>query len=274
MSRLTRRIPVAIPLIAGAIVLAVPMMAGGAPPGSTHPPGNNGTVKVDDVPFDDHPNNEPHVGCVFEIDFYNYDEGDLSATYEFELWAPTGSGPLADGEVFIGEDPNGGGTDLDASTGPIDLSMALALSGAEPHPIQGYHVRLTVHAEGSIGADVKHKMFWVTACETGGTTTTTPPPGGTSTTTPPPGGTSTTTAPPGGSTTSTPPLVGGGGGSSPPTVLGGSGTNTGSPSPLAFTGTEDLPWLLGGLIAFLVVGTLALRLGSRPAASQESDWSN
>jgi hypothetical protein len=251
-----KRIVGTIPLLAGVIVLGVPMMAGGTPPSSTHPPGNNGTVKVDDVPFDDHPNNEPHVGCEFEIDFYNYDEGDLWATYAFELWSPTGSGSLEDGEVFIGEDPNGGGTDLDASTGPIDLSMALATSGAEPHPIQGYHVRLTVHADGSIGADVKHKMFWVTGCETGAPTTTTPPPGGT------------------GSTTSSPPLVGGGGSStSPPTVLAGSGTNTSSPSPLAFTGREDIPWLVAAGFLFLLLGTLALRLGSKRESLPPTDWS-
>ena len=34
---------------------------------TTHPPGNNGTVKVDGQPFDAGPNNEPHPGCVFEI---------------------------------------------------------------------------------------------------------------------------------------------------------------------------------------------------------------
>ena len=39
-------------------------------------------VKVDDVPFDDHPNNEPHVGCSFQIDFYGYDEGDLEQQWD------------------------------------------------------------------------------------------------------------------------------------------------------------------------------------------------
>ena len=34
----------------------------------------------------------------------------------------------------------------------------------EPHPIQGYHVKLTVNAPGSIGADTKYKVFWVTGC--------------------------------------------------------------------------------------------------------------
>jgi hypothetical protein len=46
-------------------------------------------VKVDDVPFDDHPNNEPHVGCSFQIDFYGYDEGDLEAQVTFEAHLPT-----------------------------------------------------------------------------------------------------------------------------------------------------------------------------------------
>jgi hypothetical protein len=65
--------------------------------------------------------------------------------------------------VFIGEDSAGGGTDLDASA-TYDLSEALA--DIEPHPVQGHHVRLTINAEGSQGADVKHKVFWVDDCVT------------------------------------------------------------------------------------------------------------
>ena len=65
--------------------LAVPQLAWAGP----NPPGNNGTVKIDDVPFDDHPNNEPHVGCTFQVDFYGYDEGDLDATVTFEAHPPT-----------------------------------------------------------------------------------------------------------------------------------------------------------------------------------------
>jgi hypothetical protein len=136
------------------------LVASAAPPEGSKPPGNNGTVKIDGTAFDDHPDNEPHVGCVFQIDFYNYDEGNLQAMYRFDLWAPTGSGQLAAGSAAIGEDPNGGGRDLDASV-TVDLTSALLGSGGTPHPMQGWHVRLTVNAEGSIGADVKHKMFWV-----------------------------------------------------------------------------------------------------------------
>jgi hypothetical protein len=82
------------------------------------PAGNNGTVKIDRVPFDDHPNNEPHVGCEFQVDFYGFDEGDLSATVTFEAVPPTQSGatdvPPGEGdelltdEVAIGQDAAGG----------------------------------------------------------------------------------------------------------------------------------------------------------------------
>jgi len=141
--------------------------------GSGNPPGNNGTVKVDGVPFDDAPNNEPHVACAFQIDFYGYDQGDLHASVIMQGWPPTGGGTLATDSVFIGQDAAGGGTDLDAAR-TYDLSSAL--TGIQPQPNQGWHVKLTVNAEGSIGADVKHKVYWVSGCEpTGGGT---PPLGG------------------------------------------------------------------------------------------------
>lgn len=131
------------------------------PAAADDPPGNNGTVKVDGIEFDTHPDNEPHVGCVFQIDFYGYDEGDLNATATFTLHPPTGSTELLTRNAFIGEDPAGGGTDLDAEI-TVDLEQSLIDSGIDPHRIQGFHVKLTVHAEGSIGADTKYKVFWVT----------------------------------------------------------------------------------------------------------------
>jgi len=126
------------------------------------PPGNNGTVKIDRLEFDTHPNNQPHVGCIFQVDFYGYDEGDLDADYTFKLVPPTAGGSTG-GSVFIGQDAAGGGTDLDAEV-TVDLSSLINSSGVDPHPIQGYHVKLTVNAEGSQGADVKHKVFWVEGC--------------------------------------------------------------------------------------------------------------
>src|SRR4030095_6780755 len=121
--------------------------AGGAtasPGGGSNPPGNNGTIKIDDVPFDNDPNNEPHVDCVFQGDFYVYEEGALFAEVTFETQAPTkpsGTVLLTD-TVFIGEDDNSGGgseAGLDASE-----TYTLDLSGIEPQANQGVHVELTV----------------------------------------------------------------------------------------------------------------------------------
>ena len=153
-------------MLVGAVCLvaSIPGQAGAQPGG---PPGNNGTVKIDGEDFDDHPDNEPHVGCVFQVDFYGYDEGDLFADVTFKVHPPTGNEViLEDTDIFIGEDDNGGGgseAGLDASR-TYDLTSLLA--AFEPHPLQGWHIKLTVNADGSQGADVKHKVFWVTDCET------------------------------------------------------------------------------------------------------------
>jgi hypothetical protein len=160
-------IPAVLALIA---VASLANLASAAP----NPPGNNGTIKVDDTPFDDAPDNEPHVGCSFQVDLYGYDEGDLDATVRFEAHPPTGARQvLLTDTVFIGEDDNSGGgseAGLDASE-----TYTLDVGGIEPHPNQGVHVKLTIHAEGSQGADVKHKVFWVTGCPPAPTTTTIAP---------------------------------------------------------------------------------------------------
>ena len=141
---------------------------------SADPPGNNGTVKVDGEEFDDHPDNEPHVGCIFQIDWYGFDEGDdLFSHVACEVHPPTGKPEvILEDDVFIGEDDNSGGgseAGLDASE-TYDLSTLL--QAFEPHPNQGWHVKLTVNNDGSQGADVKHKVFWVSGCETPPTTST------------------------------------------------------------------------------------------------------
>lgn len=130
------------------------------------PPGDNGTIKLDRLPFDTTPGNEPHVGCPFEVDFYGFDLGDLNATVTFTGHPPTGPRVvLLTDTVFIGEDAAGGGTDLDAER-MYDLTGLLEQLG-DGHAQQGYHVKLTVHAEGSQGADTKYKVFWVTDCNYG-----------------------------------------------------------------------------------------------------------
>jgi hypothetical protein len=151
-------------LIAAAIGLAP--FAFAAPALAADPLGNNGTVKIDDRPFDDAPDNEPHVGCRFQVDFYGYDEGPYDATVTFSVQPPTGKFiPILTDTVFIGEDAAGGGTDLDAS---VEYRLQGVLNDYDPHPQQGYHVKLEVDAPQSIGADNKFKVFWVEPCASSG----------------------------------------------------------------------------------------------------------
>ena len=90
---------------------------------------------------------------MFQVDFYGYDQGDLDATVTFEAHPPT----LRAGEdqvlltdtVFIGEDDNSGGgsqAGLDASE-----TYTLDFTGITPHPVQGFHVKLTDQRRGLPG---------------------------------------------------------------------------------------------------------------------------
>jgi hypothetical protein len=241
-------------------VAAMLMFLTGLASATPNPPGNNGTIKIDDTPFDDHPNNEPHVGCVFQVDFYGYDEGDLDATVTFEAHPPTlragDDQVLLTDTVFIGEDDNSGGgseAGLDASE-----TYTLDLTGIEPQANQGVHVKLTIHAEGSQGADVKHKVFWVSGCGPGPTTTTKP---GETTTTTKPGETTTTkpgettTTKPGASSTSG--ATSSSGETTTTVAVGGSSSTApggGAGGELPFTGA-------GGALPLLAVGLALVGLG-------------
>lgn len=163
----TRIIRGARPVVGAATALAA-LAIGAAPAGAqANPPGNNGTVKIDGVVFDDHPDNEPHPGCSFQVDFYGFDEGDLVADVTFAAIDPTGQAdPLLTDTVPIGEDDNSGGGSEDGLDASATYDLTEALAAITPHPQQGWHVKLTVHAEGSQGADTKHKVFWVSACGT------------------------------------------------------------------------------------------------------------
>jgi hypothetical protein len=132
------------------------------------PAGNNGTVKIDGRDFDSHPDNEPHVGCVFEVDWYGFDAG-ASSTVEFALQAPTlGNAPLTyvnqpEGGLD-GDDNDGGGSEAGLD-GSQDYNISRLFRGVKAHPVQGYHVKVTVTTQPTAqGADVKHKVFWVEGC--------------------------------------------------------------------------------------------------------------
>ena len=63
-------------LVVGSALCMLVSGAGSALAGG-NPPGNNGTVKVDGMPFEQSQANEPHVGCAFAIDFFGFDQGAL-----------------------------------------------------------------------------------------------------------------------------------------------------------------------------------------------------
>lgn len=130
-----------------------------------NPAGNNGFVKInnEEIP-DSTPQNHPHVSCTFDVEFYNYDKNNNTATVQFELQAPTNSAQhkltVKSGNLtpFIGQDSAGGGKDLDARE-----KYTLVFDGPA-HQNQGYHVKVTVNAPGSKGSEKKHKVFWVQPC--------------------------------------------------------------------------------------------------------------
>jgi len=162
----------ALSLLLGATALLVAPSANADQTGGHNPPGNNSTIKIEGKDISSPPDNNPHQGCEFRVEFYNYDKGDdYFATVTFADQAPTADGGVTvvsgDTHPFIGGDDAGGGNDLDAS-----VLYTLKFTG-EPHPQQGYHIKITVEAPGSIGAKAKHKVFWVEGCTT--TPPTTPP---------------------------------------------------------------------------------------------------
>lgn len=183
MNRLTMRLRVGA-AVTGATALALLAVTTNPATGQGGPPGNNGTVKIDGVAFDDHPNNEPHVGCTFQVDFTGFDASQPEHV-EFALQSPTlapgtqqndAANILLTDDVVV--DTNGEADET------YDLAAALDESDATPHPVQGFHVKLTISSDNIPGNGTKHKVFWV-ECEVPTPPTTAPP-----TTAPP------TTAPP------------------------------------------------------------------------------
>jgi len=148
-----------VPVLAVCAALMLPPVGSAM---AADPPGNNGTIKIDGRPFDTHPDNQPHVGCAFQLDFYGYDQGNFYADVRFTVHPPTGQAVvLRTDRVFVGEDAAGGGTDLDAAR---TYNLSSALRSFTPHPKQGYHIKVEVTAPHSIGADTKYKVFWVESC--------------------------------------------------------------------------------------------------------------
>jgi hypothetical protein len=133
-------------------------MASAAPNGD--PPGANGTIKIHQSDNDQGTENQPHVTCTFTVQFFGFDTNEQGRLV-FTAHPPTGDGVLLDsGTVTISTDAAGGGpNDPDAA-----LTFSLNdfnLDDISPHPIQGFHVKLTVT---TTGGATKHKVFWVKPC--------------------------------------------------------------------------------------------------------------
>jgi hypothetical protein len=201
---------------------------------SSSPPGNNGTIKIDDVPLvniglpDDHANH-PHVSCTLALSFFGFDATTNDATVSFAAQPPSGTGPVAATEgptafTFKGYGP---GDTLDYSA-----DYQLDVSGLKANPNQGYHIKVTVDVSNPAtisAADEKYKVFWYQPCGAAPTTTTSPS-STTTTTTPKIGvGVGTTTTVP--STTTTLPLATTT--TTTPKVAAGVGTTTTTAPPVA-----------------------------------------
>jgi hypothetical protein len=250
----SRRRTVSIALLIGGILVML-LSAAFSGTASAAPKGNNGTIKIDGVTLQGGPANEPHVDCEFALEFSGYDQGALAASVTFALQAPTrrpsGSQVLLTDTIPIGEDAAGGATDLDASK-----VYGLDFAGVTAHPKQGYHVKVTIHAQGSQGADTKHKVFWVQPCA-GSTTTTTVTTATTATTPTTLAATTPTTAAVLGQSTAAPELetkVLGEQLERPKTTLPRTGTDGAG---LAFLG--GLALALGGVLSLLGAGSSGTR---------------
>ena len=156
MRHASRAARILAPLV-GAACLLMPAAAAWA-----DPPGNNGTTKVGEIEVEVGKANDPHVDCVYEIRFFDFDEGQ-SARITFSIHPPSGRGTVLLSEtVEISDDAAGGGQDEDAVL--VYDGADLGLGDFTAHPKQGYHVKLDILSEGVPGGQ-KHKVFWLTCKE-------------------------------------------------------------------------------------------------------------
>jgi hypothetical protein len=240
--------------VAGAALLALSALGLSPATGQNGPPGNNGTVKIDGVAFDDHPNNEPHVGCTFQVDFTGFDAAQPEHV-EFALQSPTlapGTQQNDAANILLTDDVvvDGNG-EADVT---YDLAAALDASDATPHEVQGFHVKLTITSDNLPGNGTKHKVFWV-ECEVP-TPPTTAPPTTAPPTTAPPTTAPPTTAPPGAPTPQAPaPPAGRAPTPAAPQAPAAAPTPSGQ---LAFTGSSTSILAGVGVVLLLVGAGLTL----------------
>ena len=148
-------------LVTAAAAAALPaVLALGPAPAGADAGGNNGTIKVAEVDQLGTESNDPHVGCTFALEWYGFDAGATSmVTFESQDQDVTITGVHGATAVRLADDAAQGGNDLDGRQ-----IYTLEFAG-DPHPEQGYHVKVTADTTGSRGADTKSKTFWVGPCD-------------------------------------------------------------------------------------------------------------
>jgi hypothetical protein len=134
-------------------------MASAAP--NADPPGANGTIKIHQSDNDEGTENQPHVTCTFTVQFFGFDANEQGSLV-FTAQPPTGQGQvlLDFGPETISTDSAGGGPNDPDEAFTFSLND-FNLDDISPHPIQGFHVKLTVT---TTGGATKHKVFWVKPC--------------------------------------------------------------------------------------------------------------
>ena len=156
-------------LIAGGVVVAqgalLTSLMSGSANAQGQPPGNNGTVKIENVTVDNDDDennaNHPHVACPFAVRWYGYDTGTRTFAVSFEAQPPSGNAAVA-----IVSGPAGGTFSGGGPGDQVDHEEVYELDTTDlfNQPNQGYHIKMTVTTDGSQGNDTKHKVFWMGAC--------------------------------------------------------------------------------------------------------------
>jgi len=132
--------------------------AAGAPaPGNG---GNNGTVKICDVPNGCPSSNDPHLSCPITIQWSGFDNAVAANPNTLDVTftgiAPTGGTVSANG---------GGNTDHDTFTGTsTSKPYSLQVSNGTPNTKGEYHISIAISTTTANGSDFKQKTVWVGSC--------------------------------------------------------------------------------------------------------------
>ena len=154
-------------LVGGGLLLAQSALIAGIMAGSAaaDPPGNNGTVKIEEALVDgidgENNANHPHVSCPFAVRWYGYDTGTQTTEVSFAGQLPSGTSavPATAGRGSFTFEGHGSGDQVDHTE-----VYELDTSGLVEHESQGFHVKATITTTGSQGNDTKSKVFWVDGC--------------------------------------------------------------------------------------------------------------